>query len=60
MSKEEAAKAIVELGGHCLLTRDVGTELGLLVILNFHFLRLGLDWEGVEDGERDRKVTIPL
>lgn len=30
MSKEEAAKAIVELGGHCLLTRDVGTELGLL------------------------------
>ena len=34
--------------------------LGLIVILNFHFLRLGLNWEGVEDGERDRKVTIPI
>lgn len=30
MSKEEAAKATVELGGHCLLTRGVGTRVGLL------------------------------
>lgn len=33
---------------------------GLFVILNSHFLGLGLKWEWVEDGERDLKVTIPL
>ena len=32
-------------------------HLGFIVILNFHFLGLGLDWEGVADGETDRRVS---
>lgn len=32
-------------------------RLGFIVILNFHFLGLGLDWEGVADGETDRRVS---
>lgn len=33
---------------------------GFFVIVNSHFLGLGLKWVGVEDGERDLKVSIHL